>query len=174
LGEASNKIITAISGIFVFIAVSYIFSVWLQAMGTASNVTAVMAVIAGSFSSYVILAVSGTIKEFAVKGGLIEFTAKMERDIDNVRTDVSESKRELTERISSLNQTVENVQFLVQSNIMHMSSSQTTIITKESIDPDDRRLLADKDEIIKKLSEMNERTNLELLKSRRNNIERRS
>ena len=168
--EALHKVITAISGIVTFITVSYIFSVWLPEIGTTSNVAAVIIVIAGSFSTYVILAVSGTIREFSVKGGLFEFTSKIERDIHSVRSDVSESKRDLTERILSLNQTVQNVQFLVQSNILHMSSSQTTIIGKEAIHPEQRRLLADKDETIKKLVELNEKINLELLKSRKNNI----
>jgi hypothetical protein len=164
--SAPATIAIASSGIFVFIAVSYLFSLWLPKLGAGGDISAALIVATGCFSSYIILAAAGVVREFSIKGGSFELTAKiLEREIENVKTNVNESKRDITEKISALTQSMQNLQLLVQSNTFRQSASQTTIL---DLSPTQRELLNNKGEVI----EENLRTpyDFELSKTNRSDI----
>ena len=93
------RIFIALSGILSFLIVSYVFSQWLPKIGASSDISAPLSLVAGAFAAYILMSTSGIIKEFSVKGaGLFEFTSKLEDRIEEVKTDVVHSKREIGER----------------------------------------------------------------------------
>lgn len=71
------------------------------------------------------MSASGIIKEFSIKSGLFEFTSKLEDKIQNVQTDVVESKRDLEDKINALNQNLNQ-------SIQSMSSKIDTKITSSA------------------------------------------
>lgn len=89
-----------IAAIASFFMASQIFFIWLPKIGVDSNVTAVIGLVAAAFVSYIVLTVFGIVKEFSFKGGPLEFSSKLEE----VKNEVKETKREIGDRISYLNQ----------------------------------------------------------------------
>ncbi len=100
-----GKILITISSVGAFVLVTLLFF-YLLSLGNKSdnNIPAVLSLLAGSFASFLIMAVGGIIKEFSIKSGLIEVTSKLQEKIENVQTDIGQSKREIEEKIVFLNQ----------------------------------------------------------------------
>jgi hypothetical protein len=103
-----QKILIGISAVGSFLVVTFLFSHYLLASSKPSdyNLSAALSLVAGFFAAFLIMAISGIIKEFSIKSGLIEVSSKIEQKIENVQTNVEESKKELEEKISLLNQNV--------------------------------------------------------------------
>jgi tetratricopeptide (TPR) repeat protein len=78
---------------------------------------------AAAFPSFLILAISGIFKEFTFKTGFVEITSKLSEKIDDVQTDVNESKTEVKEKIAELNQNISNIQSMVIANRFNASVS---------------------------------------------------
>jgi tetratricopeptide (TPR) repeat protein len=127
------RILIAVSGIISFLIVSYVFFQWLHNIGTTSDISAALSLVAGAFASYLVMSASGIIREFSIKGaGLFEFSSKLEDRIKEVKTDVVDSKREIGERISLLTQNLQqNIQSLDSKLNMTLNSKMNQQLSIE-------------------------------------------
>ena len=114
-----HKIIIAISAVGSFLLVTSLF--YLHLFKTSDtfdyNLSAALSLVAGFFAAFLIMAISGIIKEFSIKSGLIEVSSKLEQKIENVQTNVEISKKEVEEKISTLNQNITNAIQSINNNI---------------------------------------------------------
>jgi mannitol-specific phosphotransferase system IIBC component len=111
-----HKILIAISAVGSFVIVTFLFFHYLLvATKSDYNVSAVLSVIAGCFAAFLIMAISGIIKEFSIKSGFIEVTSKIEEKIETVQTNVEQSKKEVQEKISNLNQAIQSIDIKITS-----------------------------------------------------------
>jgi hypothetical protein len=111
-----HKTLIAISAIGSFVIVTFLFFHYLL-VATKSDytVSAVLSVLAGCFAAFLIMAISGIIKEFSIKSGFIEVTSKIEEKIETVQTNVEQSKKEVQEKISNLNQAIQSIDMKITS-----------------------------------------------------------
>ncbi len=103
-----HKILIGISAVGSFLVVTYLFSNYLLNPTKPSdvNLSAGLSLAAGFFAAFLIMAISGIVKEFSIKSGLIEVSSKLEQKIENVQTNIEVTKKEVEDRISTLTQSV--------------------------------------------------------------------
>jgi tetratricopeptide (TPR) repeat protein len=104
-----DKIIIAGIAVAAFVIVSHLFYYYTFAqIDIDSNVSAALSLVAGFFSAFLIMTITGVLKEFSVKAGLIEFSSKLEKDIQNVETRVVKTKEEIASKIDNIELKIEN------------------------------------------------------------------
>jgi tetratricopeptide (TPR) repeat protein len=129
--RAKYKALTASASIITFILTNYLFIYTLTAFKVNLNISAVLSIVAGAFSAYIVMALSGVIKEFSIKSGFVQISSKLEEKIENVKNDLSESKRDIGEKISGLNTSLQSVNSTLDSIMLHISTTavhQTTTL----------------------------------------------
>lgn len=97
-----NMIFTIIAVVICFLSstvlIFYIFS-QSQVDPIAS---AALSLVSGSFVSFIIMGLNGSLKEFSIKSPLFELTSILKERIQYVQDDLTESKKEIKEKIASL------------------------------------------------------------------------
>lgn len=73
-------------------------------------VSVIMSVVSGGIVVWAILSGIGLLKEFSIKGGAFELTAKLKDEIYNVRQDVTDTRREMIEKFADIKLSISNVQ----------------------------------------------------------------
>ena len=98
------------------------------------EISRALSLVAGFFSAFLVMLVSGIIKEFSIKTGLIEVTSKLQQDIKNVKEDVTQSKEEIPAKIEKIEQKIENkyILLVMQPQISAKGSSKCRRTYKES------------------------------------------
>jgi len=119
-----HKILTAISGVGSFLIVTLIFKFYLLERGISPDVSAALSLIAGFFAAFLVMAVSGLIKEFTIKSGIIEVSSKLEEKIEIVQTNIEESKKELEKEISILNNNLSLAMQSIDNKIANINQNQ--------------------------------------------------
>jgi hypothetical protein len=98
-----GKIVTAVSGVSSFVIVSFLFFHYLFVTTKSDyNVSAILSLIAGSFAAFLIMMISGMIREFSIKSPIFEMTSKLEEKIKEVQTDVTQSTKDINDKIQSM------------------------------------------------------------------------
>lgn len=122
----NHKILITIACVVSFLVVSYVFFSWLRGIQVTPNIAASLSLLAGSFVAFLIMALSGLIREFSIKSPLFAMSATLEERIKNVQSEVVESKKEIGDKIFGLTQTINNVQSLVSTNTINSRVDQST------------------------------------------------
>jgi hypothetical protein len=120
-----QKIFTAISAVGSFLVVTFLFSNYLTAAGKSPDLSAALSLVAGFFAAFLIMAISGIIKEFSIKSGIIEVSSKLEQKIEIVQTNIEESKKEVEKEISSLNHNISLAMQSIDNKISNVNQNQT-------------------------------------------------
>ena len=123
---ATLKIVITVSCIVAFLIVSYVFFSWLRAILVTPNVAAVLSLLSGTFIAFLIMALSGLVREFSIKSPLFAISSKLEEQIKNVQSEVTDSKKEIGDKILGLTQTIQNVQSIVSTNTVNSRMNQST------------------------------------------------
>ena len=105
-----QRILVGIAGIGSFLGCSYFFFYLFQSSQVDSITSTVMSIIASSVVVWIILSLSGILKEFTLKGGSFELTAKLKDEINNVRLDVADSRRDMIEKLADIKLSVNTIQ----------------------------------------------------------------
>lgn len=99
-----------ISGaIILFVLISLGFFYYFKNSQVEHSVATIMSVISGVIIVWIILSVVGILKEFTIKGGSFEISSKLKDDINNVRQDVSETRREMIEKFADLKLSINTI-----------------------------------------------------------------
>lgn len=64
--------------------------------------SAALSLICGSLVAFIIMGLNGSLKEFSIKSPLFEVTSILKERINDVHNDLKESKKEIKEKIASL------------------------------------------------------------------------
>lgn len=94
----STVVVVVICFLLSTVLIFYIFSQSLVDPRTS----AVLGLICGAFVAFIIMALNGSLKEFSVKSPLFEMTSVLKERIQYVQDDLVESKKEIKEKIASL------------------------------------------------------------------------
>jgi len=87
--------------VIVTIALFFIF----QKYGGDKSISTVMSVISGIIVSWIILSISGLLKEFAIKGPFFEMSSKLQEKISDVKKETEKIRTD----VSSINQRIDSV-----------------------------------------------------------------
>lgn len=99
-----------------------------------NSVAIVMSVISGLIVVWVILSVSGILKEFSIKGGIFEMSAKIKEEIDSVKKEVSETRIDMIEKFADIKLSVSNIQSVNSQNKVEFNLNQTKGELSETMD----------------------------------------
>jgi len=112
----------ACASIGAFIITSLFFNYVFEGFETDSTVSSIMSVISGLVVVWIILSVSGILKEFSIKGGpLFELKAKM----NDIEKETRDSNKEICGKINNLNQNFTN-------SIQNLNNRMDTVVTNIS------------------------------------------
>jgi tetratricopeptide (TPR) repeat protein len=100
--------------------------------------SSIISISVATFIVFIIMGISGMLKEFSIKSPLFEITSSLKERINEVKDNLDESKKEINEKISALNQ---NIQYI--SNRFENITSSITQSTMQS--KTDTRLTAQVD-----------------------------
>lgn len=99
-----SKSLIGIFGIITFVVVTFVSLQIFTSYEIDKTLSPVFSLIAGGFTTYIILIAGKILKEFTIKGGTLELSAKLQEEIINVRKDVEHSNKEINTKINSINQ----------------------------------------------------------------------
>jgi len=88
--------------------------------------SAVLGLLAGTFVVFIIMGISGTLREFSIKSPLLELTSTLKERIEYVKEDLAESKKDINEKISELNQNIQSINNTVNNMTTSSATSQST------------------------------------------------
>jgi tetratricopeptide (TPR) repeat protein len=135
--SAKEKVVISLALLAAFLSISYLFFLFQNSFGTgsSSDTSIIVSLIAGSFAAYTILVATGLVREFSVKGGGLEFTSILAEKIDDVQADVADSKREVGEKFSVLNNDLQSINNRIDNvmtniNFSSISASQRTNVSQ--------------------------------------------
>lgn len=143
-----GKVGITCSAIGSFIAVSLLFYYIFDIFETDSTVSSVMSVISGLVVVWIILSVSGILKEFSIKGGpFFELKSKM----NDIEKETRDSNKEICGKINNLNQnflnSLQSLNNRIDTVVTNISSSSAKSETNFTI------YSQNKEELNKKLNE---------------------
>lgn len=121
-----KRVLVAISAISSFI-LGMILSQWIFSYFQIESVTSgVMSVVSGTIIAWIVLMLSGILKEFTIKGAGFELSSKLKELKDEVKT----SNTEICEKINNLNQnflsSVQSLNNRIDTVVTNISSSSAT------------------------------------------------
>ena len=87
--------------------------------------SAVLSLVAGGFVVFVVMGISGLLREFSIKSPLLELTSSLKERIEYVKEDLSESKKDINEKISNLNSTIQSISNRIDNMSLSMSNSDS-------------------------------------------------
>lgn len=90
-----------------------------------NSIAIVMSVVSGGIVAWIILSVSGILKEFSIKGGIFEMSAKIKEEIDSVKKEVSETRIDMIEKFADIKLSVSNIQSVNSQNKLEVNLNQT-------------------------------------------------
>ncbi len=96
-----------------------------NAFGVTPIASAALALAAGAFVVFILLGVTGTLREFSVKSPLFELTSVLRDKIDYVKEDLTESKKEISKRISTLNENIQSINNAINTIVKSQSMSES-------------------------------------------------
>lgn len=103
-----SKSLIGIFGIIAFIVVTFVSLHIFSIYGIDKTISPIFSLMAGVFTTYIIFIAGRIVKEFTIKGGTVELSAKLQEEIKNVQNDVKQSKKEI-EGVSKQIQQIHNM-----------------------------------------------------------------
>ncbi len=85
----------------------------------------VLSLIAGGFITFVVLGISEVLVNFSIKTPFLEVTSTLKEKIENVRQDLVESKREINDKLSVLNNNIQSISNRIDTVTLSMSKSES-------------------------------------------------
>lgn len=116
-----SKSLIGIFGIIAFIVVTFVSLQIFSIYEIDKTLSPIFSLIAGVFTTYIILIAGRIVKEFTIKGGTVELSAKLQEEIKTVRTEIVETKKDVGEKLSILQQSVQNIQNMQSSNKLELN-----------------------------------------------------
>jgi tetratricopeptide (TPR) repeat protein len=87
--------------------------------------SATLGLSAGAFVVFIIMGISGILKEFSIKSPLLEMTSILKERIVNVQNDLTESKKEIKEKIVDLNQSIQSINNTIKNMTISTSDAKS-------------------------------------------------
>lgn len=115
----SHRIIAIIGGTASFVITVWIFFTLFSPKAEA-NVAVVMSVISGVVVGWIVLSLSGVLKQFSLKSPFFEMTANIEKKVDEIKIESKDLKND----VSKINQRIDTV----ITNQLSVNQSQSIII----------------------------------------------
>lgn len=142
----NQRVIVGIAAIGSFIGCLNFFLYLFHIYEVDSVTSTIMSIVAALIVVWIILTLSGLLKEFTLKGGGLELSAKLKDEINNVRHDVAETRRDMIEKFADIKLSVSNIQSVNSQNKVEFNLNQTkgelsdtmdnSGITESKIEPD--------------------------------------
>jgi hypothetical protein len=156
------RMILAAVSIGSFIVVGFFFfSIFSTIRSIDINISAGLSIIAGAFCAFLVMGVTGIVREFTIKSGFIEISSKLEEKIQNVQTDVVKTKKDIEDKISNLNQTIQAIDTKVTTSLTFGVKQDTRIFQS---DPEIAKRLERMEKTVK---QTNDRLNIKKLSKER-------
>lgn len=120
-----GKILIGIFGITAFLTVTFVSMQIFSNYGIDPKIYPIFSLIAGAFTTYIVLMASGIVKEFTIKGGSVELSTKLQEQIKNVQNDVKDTKKDFSDKyerlIQHVNTRLDNVISNSNSNVQQIN-----------------------------------------------------
>lgn len=86
--------------------------------------SAVLSILSGGLVVFIIMGISGIIKDFSIKSPLLELSSSLKEKIQDVKQDLSESKKEINEKISILSNNIQSINSRIDNTNFNISNSE--------------------------------------------------
>ncbi len=127
------KILIGITSIGLFVSVSLLYFFIFSDKIKDYNINAILSLAAGSFVSLMVIVISGIFAEFTFKSGFVEISAQLEKKINDVQSNVTDTKQEVKGKIAELNQHISNMQSLVVATRFNANVNPTFNIAVDNL-----------------------------------------
>ena len=142
----------------------------LTQLGLDAALSSVISIIAAAFSLYLLLGTSGIISEFTIKGASFDISAKFTEEIQNVKLDLSDTRREISEKVADIRLAVQNQNIIDNSKTYNYGKAEgeatplytTGNIKPQRFNPDEKKSYLDEqkakklDSLIRKMETLEE------------------
>jgi len=116
----THRIVAIIGGTASFVITVWIFFT-LFSLKAEPNIAVVMSVISGIMVGWIVLSLSGVLKQFSLKSPFFEMTANIEKKVDEIKTEAKDLKND----VSKINQRIDTV---ITNQISNNQSQSVQII----------------------------------------------
>jgi hypothetical protein len=131
--ERDNVWIIVAVGSFI-VVISFIFFLF-RGFGVIPQYSAIAGLVAGAFVVFIIMAMKDKIEKFSLKSPFFEMTSTLKEKIENVQTDVKESKREIGDQIIALNHNIQSIHSRIDSVMTNINLSQNLATVNLNLEP---------------------------------------
>ncbi len=98
-----RNLISTITAVVVCFLISTILVFYIFSQSKVDPIaSAALSLVCGSFVVFIIMGLNGSLKEFSIKSPLFEMTSILKERIQYIQNDLTESKKEIKEKIASL------------------------------------------------------------------------
>ena len=113
-------------GTFILIVLFFLLFIFSTRLSD-TTIPAILALATGAFAAYLVLILTGILREFTFKAAFVEVSSKLEEKIEKVESNVTESTEEVKEKIRDLTQNIQTM------NIANRFTANPSLqVTKEN------------------------------------------
>jgi len=125
--STKKRVLIAGASIGSFILGTLFFQFIFNIFQMESITSTVMSVVSGTIMSWIVLMLSGILKEFTIKGGSFELSSVLKDELKDVKNEVKTSNTEVCGKINNLNQnflnSIQNINNRIDTVVTNISSS---------------------------------------------------